>query len=325
MGFFSDGYFDPRSLNDFDGRSWGGVRLGETTRDEFKRRYKTKGGKFVRPEALIVTPASGALGEIQALTDGTGGDARVTAFYVAFGDRGTRLDRLEGGELRGGETWYPEPRFSDWHVLAYPRSGTALMVVREDDDRVPFALLTTPSRLERLLDGMQRDRTPVQDIRGRFDRLDRTVEVGTVTVTLSRKDLRLRNEEFILAALRLRARREIESDAVRYDPRGRGSVNVYLNIVFRDDSNVNYADANATLIGTNERGRVSASGYGRASLDRRERRASDQVGYAVQNAYLAAINDLRRQAERNVDRQKSPSSRDYRTHAFVALIDAATR
>ena len=36
----------------------------------------------------------------------------------------------------GGETWYPEPRFSDWHVLAYPRSGTALLVVREDDDRL---------------------------------------------------------------------------------------------------------------------------------------------------------------------------------------------
>jgi hypothetical protein len=317
--------FDPSSLRDFDGRSWGSARLEDTTRDEFKRTYRTRGGKFVRPEALIVTPPSGALWEAQALFDGTDGRARLTGFYLTFKDDGVRLDRLEDGALSSGDKWYAEPRFSDWYVLADSRDGTALMVVSDGDDRVPAALLTTPSRLGRVLDRMKRDQTRVEDIRDKFDRLDKTVEVGTVAVLLNRKDVRPRNEELVLGALRLRAPREIENDAIRYSRNGRGSVTISFNIVCRDGDRDNHVDATATLVGSNERGRITETGFGRAPLDRDERRASRDVDYAIQNAYMIALNSLRSQVARKVRDQKPPSPREYRADVFVSLFDGATR
>ena len=81
--FRADQYFDPRDIASFDGRGWEGVVLDETTRDDLKKQFRTKGGSFVRPEATILTPAPGARWEIQALQDANNGKARITGFHVA--------------------------------------------------------------------------------------------------------------------------------------------------------------------------------------------------------------------------------------------------
>lgn len=104
-----------RTIEDFDGRGWGGVYLDDTTRDDFKNQYRTKGGNFIRPESTIVTSAPGAPWDIQALQDGTGGKAHITGFHVEFKDGGTSQDRLRGLDRDGGkrEEWFPQKRYSD--------------------------------------------------------------------------------------------------------------------------------------------------------------------------------------------------------------------
>lgn len=324
FGFFDD-LFAVDSLRDFEGREWGGVRLDETTRDDFKRRYKTRGGKFVRPDALIVTPSSSAPWEIQALVDGKGNDARLTGFHLTFRDRGIRLDRVLEEIDAPTEEGYPRERFSDWNLTLVPNRGIALMVVHEDDDRVPFALLTTRSRLERIGNALERNPTPVRDIADRFDRLDRTVEIGNTLVNLTRKDLRPRFEDLTLSGVRLRLPREIQSSDIRYSGRGSGSVIVNISIGFRDGDRNNAVSAFAQLNGSNERGGVSAGGTGRYPLDRKESDAKRDVDQAIRTAFELAIVDLRRQVARKINGQKPSSPADYRAGAFVRLIDAATR
>lgn len=317
----ADGNFDPGSLQDFNGRSWGDVRLNETTRDDFKRRYKTKGGKFIRPEATIVDTRN-APWELQILQDGTKGDSRITGFYLAYRDQ-PRLDRIEQNDK--AEYYYPQPRFSDWFVAAYPREGKAYMVVREQGNRIPAVLLTTPDRLERVVDKMERNPTSIGDLGAQFDRLNRDVEIGTVSVSIGKQDLRLGNERRFREDLTDRAKRDFDRSPIRIRSGIPGTIFLTININFRSGKDDNRVDVSAQLNAANERGQISAFGTGSEDLDRYEDRASRDLESAIDRAYRQARDTVTRQVDDRVRSQRPPSPEDYRVLAFVHLFETATK
>ncbi|HVK07021.1 MAG TPA: hypothetical protein VM490_26370 [Armatimonadaceae bacterium] len=323
--FRADRYFDPRDIASFDGRGWEGVVLDETTRDDLKKQFRTKGGSFVRPEATILTPAPGARWEIQALQDANNGKARITGFHVEFRDGGVRPEEVGGRDWGRPDEWYPRERYSDWCVLAWPRNGVALLVVREQGDRPASALVTTPGRLGRMLDDMERNPTRVEDLRRQFDRLSRTVAIGQVTVSLSRKDIRPRRSDRFEDDYRSRARRDIDRGDIAYSPGEGGSVYVDVEIYFRDGKDNNRVEVSAQLSGRNERGQISASGSGSRRLDRYEDRAYDDLESAIDRAYDEAIDEMLGQAARNIRNQSPPSPADQRRLAWYRLFEAATR
>jgi hypothetical protein len=316
--------FDPEPIRDFDGRQWGGVRLDDMTRDEFKRRYNTKSGKFIRSEATIVSVSSRAPWDIQALQDGNKGDSRITGFYVAFRNDGMRLDRTDL-DPRDGEEYFPRRRFSDWSVWAFPRRGIAFMVVKEGDDRVPYALLTTRERLQRMLDQMDRSSSRIEDIRDEFDELKRDVEVGFVSVSIIRNDIRPRNENRFTEDLRLQAEAGMNRGDLRFRVGGKGTLLVNVSVSFRDGDNFNRVDVSLQLNAMNERGKVTASTTGFGYLDKSRNRSEDRLESAARLAMLSALNNLPRQVERQISGQKAPSPAEYRSHQFVSLIDAPTK
>jgi hypothetical protein len=316
--------FDSGSLRDFNGREWGGIRLDDDTRDDIKRRFKTKGGKFVRSEATILSTPSRALWEVQALQDGDRGDSRVTGFFLAFRDGGTRLDRLD---LRAsdGEEWYPQRRYSDWYIRAYPKAGIALMVVKERDDRIPFGLLTTPRRMERLLDKMERRAPSVSDPREQFDRMSSDLEVGFISASMIRTDVKPRNETRFTENLRTLAQRELDRGSVRYRPGAKGTLIITVNVYFKEDSDDNRVSVSTQLNAENERGKIYASGMGDSDLSHRRDRAEDDLPYSSERALRDALDRLMRQVDNNLRKQKAPSVDDLRLQNFLSLIDTPTK
>lgn len=316
--------FNPGSLRDFVGRDWGGIRLEEDTRDSVKRSYKTKGGNFIRGEATILSTPSRAPWEVQALQDGGKGDSRITGFFLTFRDGGTRIDRLDL-KPEEGEEWYPPRRYSDWNIRAYPKKGIALLVIKERDDRIPFALLTTPSRLERLLDKMERRATPPADPREEFDRRSSDIQVGFISVSIIKKDVKPRNESRFNDSLKTLAQRELNSGNIRYQLGGKGTLTITVSSYFKEDSDDNKVNVTTQLNGENERGKISGSGFGDAELSHRRDRAEDDLPYSSERALRSALDGLARQVESNLRKQKAPSVEDLRTQNFVSLIDAPTK
>lgn len=211
-------------------------------------------------------------------------------------------------------------------MIAYPRRGIALLDVRERRDRIPYALLTTPDRLGRMLNGME-DRAPrIEDIRDEFDRMSREVEIGTVTISLTKKDLEPRGGGSRFEDdYRFRARRDIDRGDIRYGAGNAGSVYISVSIYFRDGRDDNHVEVSAQLNGKNERGQVSAFGSGKRDLDRSENRAYRDVDSAISRAYQDAIDDMLDQADRNIRGQKPPSPADYRKLAWIHLFDGPTK
>lgn len=319
-----DAPFNPGTIKDFNGKTWGDVVLGDTTRDDFKRRYKTKGGHFVRTEALILNLTEEAPWEAQALTDGTKGDAVVTGFYLSFKGRGQLLERVVVPD-GPATTYYAKQRYSDWYVAAYPGQGIALMVVNDDGPRVPYALLTTSSRLKRVLDPMTQDVTPVSTISQQFDSLDRNVMVGTVTVDVSGKEVPDAYKSIAVVYFQQQVPRDLKTDTLRYVKGANGTLDIDFDVSIRDNDSSNRVTARGDFTGSNGRGKIAVSARGDYDLDKKKDRARRDINDAVDRAYGEMIEDLKRQVSQAVNKQKPPSPADLRAAAFVNLFNDPTK
>lgn len=321
---FADETFDPGNLEDFDGRRWGDVRLDDTTRDEFKRRYRTKGGSFIRPSATIIDTRNRGDWDMQALQDGTSGSSRITGFYLIGRDGGRRLDSV-ARNLGRGQRMYSQVRFSDWFMQVFPDNGIALCVVREDDYRVPYAVLTTQRRLERIMDKARSREPDIDDPRRAFNRLSRDVMIGNTSVSITKRDIRPDYQDDMLRRYSDRLRNNMDRGVLAYQPGASGSASILFSIYCSDGNRDNRVEANGSVNGKNERGNVSASAYTRVSLDRNKSRAENQLNRAIDDAFYRCSDDLRRNTENAVNDQQPPSIPELRRQSFFNLFDSATR
>ena len=77
--------FVPQAIESFDGRSWGGLTIGQSTTDDIKRAYATSKGA-IRPEAMLLPQPEGSGVRVDALMHGRGGGSVLQGFRVAYAD-----------------------------------------------------------------------------------------------------------------------------------------------------------------------------------------------------------------------------------------------
>lgn len=139
----SQSMFDPRGLETFDGTSWSGLTLGQTTENNVKDKLRTKKNSAF-PDALALEQPDESDVQIDLLFGPGGGDSRLQAISIRCLGDGFSLASVERAMRISGQAHYEKERPEDRRFVLYRNRGVLLLVV---DEQVRQILLAPADKL----------------------------------------------------------------------------------------------------------------------------------------------------------------------------------
>lgn len=176
--------FQPAPLASFDGRSWSGLVLGQTTFKQLRPHFETKGGDFERSTVLELPKNCGLC--VNCLWNKRGKDevlSAITLRYSRFTPSQEQLERAFDPTASEGEAIYRRGRFEDWRVVRFPRRGVTAFQLRSGDVyATPLLVLSAPTSLARLSQTLVDEETGVERFVDPHEGESKIGEFGEVSV-----------------------------------------------------------------------------------------------------------------------------------------------
>ncbi|MEQ1822494.1 MAG: hypothetical protein ABL949_08290 [Fimbriimonadaceae bacterium] len=301
-------------LKDFDQRSVGSITFGQTADKDLKKLFKVGKGAM-RPEALVVSNDDDWRAD--ALLDGRGANAKAIGVWFESKSSALLYDLVK--ELGEPQKLFLAGRSSDWMVVAYPERGVAVVTAHEaEKDFVLGVLLTNKQRILSLSRDLTQAVTPLVDLQGLFDRLDRTVYIRPFDVTVSCKNINIGNADREASLLTSLAIRRFETRNLLLQRGAAGTMSVSVTIDFEK------VNVSASLSGKNEAGSISGSGGASTKFS-----VSNDVAHYrrdfVEDAVLEAMFDAVQSAEQAIRNQRPQTQKDHRRLQVYQVISSAVR
>ncbi len=318
--------FKTDEISRFDGKTWGGLTLGESSTADIKRLFKTSKGA-VRPEAMLLPQPDNAPVRVDVLMNGRGAKSVLNGFRLAYTEGGVDLKVLADTLKIEPETWYPREHFDDWRIVAFPERGIVTFVEGSGRvERVALVLLCAPFHVKDAVGECEHQPAPPRNIRDVFPDDKRVVGIGQVQVSINcDKTIKMDKPDDVARGLedhirRLRTPREID---IRSG--GTGRLTVKLDLAYSAKDNKATVTANADMQGTTLLGRVAAAGQS-ADTYREDNPAPVWSGPAkLEHTFYDALDKAWAQMADKVRRQPLPTPAALRVRAWDAMIDLATK
>ncbi len=180
----------PIDIANFNGTTWNAISIGVTTDAEVKKLFKTD-RKAIRPEALRLRQSPGGP-LVDALLDGRGAKAKVTAFRIEY-PVPTRLDSLTKEIGEKPKLYYQRFRQERWHLAVFPTKGIVAVIQGLTDS--PIIYLVGPSKIGQLVDDYSDKEEPVIVVKDPFAGQPRIAMFGSVRVSYNLKNIGIEDQE----------------------------------------------------------------------------------------------------------------------------------
>ncbi len=317
---------NPQPISQFDGRSWSGITLGVTTDDDLKKTFGVNKNP-IRPEAVYVKTVADAPMRLDALLDGRGGKAKVTALRLEYPGRAPSVVELETSLQEKSVAFYAVDRYEDWSVRVFPSRGIAAFVMGEKEFmRTSLILLMQPTRLGDLVNSLRREQpTPVTAYNPRFTDDDLLVTYGDISVSLTSSSVDFQRKRDVEDDIEDELRRRSRARFMDYSSRGAATMNASVSVRWDERRQTYTIDATVSLAGRNALGNVSASG----NQSEKWTRIANKPRITSSRDILNVVDDARTELERNFDdavlRQRPPTKEQIRAAQWAALINGATQ
>lgn len=310
----------PQPIDGFVGNEWSGIRIGATTDGDIKRRFGTEKGA-IRPEALNVKVAEGTPFRVDALLDGRGDKAKVTALRLAYSGAGPSSDELSKILSERPERFYFEGRLEDWALDVFETRGIGLFVL---NDRTSVALLVPPAKLDLLTQGLDSAPTDIEPYDPTFTDDQLLVEYGSIDVYLSGSKVNFRSKRDIENDIKDELTRRSRARYLDYDRRGKARMDARVDIRYDDRRQTFTIDVRLTVDGENALGRVSASGGESKRWAKVLEAPRINDSRMVLDVLEKARDDLEDEFDAAVRKQRPPTKEEIRTATWATLINRAT-
>ena len=318
--------FKADEISRFDGKTWGGLTLGESSTADIKKMFKTSRGA-VRPEAMVLPQPENSPLRVDVLMNGRGAKSLLSGFRLAYSDDGIDLKALADALKSRPEAWYPKTHFDDWRVETFPERGIVAFVEGSGrTERVSLVLLCAPFHVRDVIAACDHQPAPAQNIQDVFPDNKRVVEIGQARVDINcDKGIKLDKADDVARNLekqiwRLRTPREID---LLSDSKGKLTVKIDLSFSAKDGKAT--VSVSVELTGTTLLGRVATTT--RSSDTYREDNATP-VWYGsnkLERTLYDALDKAWLQMAERVRKQPLPTPAALRAQAWDAMIDQATR
>jgi hypothetical protein len=306
--------FDLAKLPFYDGRGMDGVVFGQSSDKEMKKAFKTDKGA-IRPEGLVIQ--NDGTRRVDALLDGRGGDAKAIGLWIEPKVATEVGDVIK--ELGDGERGYMTDRSSNWSIAAFPDRGIAVFGVREGNrEYVDGVLLSDPARIKQLSRSFDTGETKIIDLREIFERKDPRVFIRAFDLSMTAKNIDVGDRNREEGLLESFASRRADTRNIVSGRGGDGTINVTVAIDFEK------VNVNVSLSGSNEIGKISASGSSSYKF-RVERDVAYYRRDKVEDTVLDALNQALDSAENAIRNQKPPTPAEDRRRMEVIAINGAIR
>lgn len=325
LGWSQPSPLNPEPIERFVGVSWSGIRIGATTDDSLKKTFGVNKGP-IRPEACLVKTVEGAPMRVDALLDGRGGKAKVTAIRLEYPGVAPRVSELEAAMSEKSIAYYQPGRIEDWSVRVFPSRGIACFVFGEDEmQRTSVILLMQPTRLADLVSDLRRgERTAVEIYDPRFSDDDLLVEYRSVSVNVNGSNVDFRRKRDIEDDIDDELRRRSRARFMDYSSRGDATMSASVNVRWDEKRQTFTIDATISLSGRNALGNVSASG----SASDRWTKVTTRPNIASSRDIMSVVEDARNELERNFDaavlKQRPPTKEEIRRATWAQMVNRAT-
>lgn len=310
----------------FDGKSWGGLNLGQSSTAEIKKAFKTSKGA-IRPEAMLLPQPASSTVRVDVLTNGRGETSLLSGFRIAYSDAGPDIKALAAALKLEPEIWYPQERYDDWYAAAFPERGIVVFVEGSGrTERASLVLLCSPFHVRDVVSDCVKQPTPPLDIRDTFPDSKRVVEIGLVNVFVNAsKGIKIDRSDDVARELEQRIRRMRTPREIDVHTGAKGVWNVHLDLSYSSKDKRSTLDATSDMSGTTILGRVSAAS--RVSDTFRE--DSDNpiwIGSSrLERTMYDALDRVMDQMADHVRKQPLPTPAALRLRACDAMIDRATK
>lgn len=310
----------PEPIETFIGSAWSGIRIGATSDADIKRTFGTEKGA-IRPEALNVKVIEGTPFRVDALLNGRGDKAKVTAIRLGYPEPGPVLEDYLKPLGQPSIPYFVTGRIENWQLDVIETRGIAMFSL---DGRVRATLLLPPAKLDALTNGLTMAPTDVEVYDPKFTDQELLVEYGDIDVNLTSSKVNFRSKHDIERDIEDELTRRSRAKYLDYDRRGDATLDAQVDIRYDDRRQTLTIEVRLSVDGKNILGRVSASG-------------SDSVRYAkVMEAprietsmqILDVLEDARDELEENFDaavrKQRPPTKEEIRNAQWAQITDRAT-
>jgi len=316
-------FLKPDPIEQFDGKTWSTLTIGESTTDSIKRAFKTSKGA-IRPEAMLLPMPEGSKLRIDVLMHGRGGTSTLQGFRIGYRDDAPTLADLADRLHSEPEIRYPRDHFDDWSMAAFPEKGVVAFVGGSGRSaRVDVVLLCSPSRVrDAIAETGPRPTTPL-DVKDVFPDDKRILQVGRFNVDINTvKGMSLPDKPDVERELERRIRRMRTPRELDIVDSSTGSVSVSVSLNYKDRRVK--VEATASVSGKTVLGSVSVSGSSEDSI-REDRDNPEWRGSRnLENTVYDAVDRAYRNASEKVRSQKLPTLDQLRDIDWNIRIGRAT-
>lgn len=315
---FAQSLFEPQGLETFDGKTWSGLTIGQSTDGEIKKSWRTEKGA-IRPEALVISQPDGSP-RIEALLAGRGSRAKLSGIRVTFPGGGPAPEFINRTFGTAPLVRYQSGRVEDWWVLAYPDRGVIFFVEGpEERARVRHAILADPERVQQALSLWSPEPTEVEPYIDPYEDQPRLALFGYTSVNFSLSGVRVedqaRERQDLEGALRgLRA-----GGTIRYRSGANGTMDLRISGNARSGRDGTLS-VTANFRGATHYGEVRVEVSDSQTIPRR------RDGGEPTLRYFSLVYDLLRELEDQVQRrimaQGPPPIESRRLASWAGLMNA---
>ena len=252
--------FKVDEISRFDGKTWGGLTIGDSTTADIKKLFKTSKGA-VRPEAMLLPQPQNSPVRVDVLMIGRGANSVLSGFRLAYTDGGTDLKTLSESLKLEPETWYPREHFDDWRVEAFPERGiVAFMEGSGRTERTSVVLLCAPFHVRDVIASCEHQPTRPLNILDVYPDDKRVLEIGNVSVDIDcGKGIKVDKSDEVARNLEKQIWRNRTPREIDIHSGATGSLTVKFDISFNAKDSKATVSATANMSGTTLLGRVSTS------------------------------------------------------------------
>ena len=312
--------FAADKIEAFDGKSWGGLVLGKTTQDGVKQKFKNGRGDFSTSVEVKQDKESAAPYRVSALYVNKEKNAVLDGICIRYKNDtdGIPLAKMEtvlGGE---GEVRYAEHRYEDWKMVAYPKHGILLFVIK---DNVNMILLGYSDRVANTFPMLRDTAGEIENYQDQFRDKERVLVFGTTTATFDLKNIRLDNQSREERDIKRDLQRAASSSYLRYDPGASTGGTYSISVTARYDKDKDRdGTVTTSLSGAGPFGPLSATKSVTFHMYK-----GDDDAHLEDTRYDRAITEATRDVEndmiRQVERQQPPPVQSVRSGDWNSVID----
>lgn len=311
----------PTDPTTFTGTGWNGIVFDHSTDADIKKLFLIEKGP-IRPEGMNLGTDNGNIRDVHVLLDGRGGKARAIGFALEL-PVAVKDSELTTQLGETPEKLYSSDRYGDYVYLYYPNRGVLATGLAGE---VSHAVLTSPKLAKVAAKPFSAEVTELRD-REILERKERVIEVGDVDVSFSFTRMSLTRQSS--------AQNDIEEDIERWRfPRtidwrrgSQGKIVVNVSGSFDRKKFTTSVSVSTRVEGTTHLGPVT--GYANITNTWKEREGSaDPVWTSprpINRMIEDSLDDAIRSLNKNIDKQRVPSAREFAEAEWMRVINDAIR